>query len=442
MGEFTDDKLTDHHAHICGSECHGNHGPAGADLGTVMRQSVMATLFGASRERRAVLKLLGASAALSLVEQVIPLGALEAMAQEAKAPEKAELTIGFIPISCSAPLLIAAQQGLFKQGGLDVELVKTPGWGVIRDRLGKGDYDAAHVLSPMPLAMSLGLDVAPAAFDLGLIQNTNGQALTLANKHQAQRDPAAWKGFTFGVPFLHSMHNYLLRYYLAEKGIDPDRDVTIKAVPPPEMVAQLKGGVLDGFLSPEPFNQLAVQQGVGFIHLLTKELWDGHPCCGFSVAHKFAEQAPNTYLALLRAVIGAAGFARKAENRKAVASHLAEPAYLNQPEEVLDAIFTGSFADGLGNSRTEPNRIDFNPVPYPGMGVWMLTQMKRWGMVTKDVNYSQIAEQVFRLADAEKLLKDAGFPIESSDRKYVIMGKTFDPASPGPYLSSFAIKRA
>ena len=441
MPKIADSELIDHKSHVCGPDCHSHSEQADADLGSLVRQSVLSTIFGNSPGRRAVLKLLGVSTALSMIEQVIPLGALEAMAQEAKAPEKAELTIGFIPISCSAPLLIAAQQGLFKAGGLDVELVKTPGWGVIRDRLGKGDYDASHVLSPMPLAMSLGVDSPPAAFDLCLIQNTNGQAITLANKHRERRDPKGWKGFTFGVPFPHSMHNFLLRYYLAESGLNPDQDVTIKAVPPPEMVAQLKGGILDGFLSPEPFNQLAVHQEVGFIHLLTREIWDGHPCCGFSVGHKLAEQAPNTYLALLRAVIAAAAFTGKSENLKAVASRLTEPAYLNQPGEVLDAIFTGTFADGLGATRTEPDRIAFNPVPYPSLGIWMLTQMKRWGMVSKDVNYRQIAEQVFRLADAEKLLKEAGFAVGDRDQHYVILGKPFDPTAPDAYLSSFAIRR-
>jgi nitrate/nitrite transport system substrate-binding protein len=439
MSGNKDVEITGHHGHVCGPGCH--HQQPDADLGSLMRQSVVNTIFGKNAGRRTLLKLLGASTALSLIEQVIPFSSIEALGDTLKTPEKVELTIGFIPISCSAPLLIAAQQGLFKEAGLDVELVKTPGWAVIRDRLNKGDYDAAHVLSPMPLSMSLGIDGPPAAFDLCLIQNTNGQAITLASKHQGRRDPKNWKGFTFGVPFPYSMHNYLLRYYIAESGVNPDSDVTIKAVPPPEMVAQLKAGLLDGFLSPEPFNQLAVQQGVGFIHLLTKDIWNGHPCCGFSVAHRFAEQAPNTYLALLQAVIKAAAFVHKSENRSEVANRLTAPAYLNQPAEVLEAIFTGSFADGLGGTHNEPDRIDFNPVPFPSMGIWMLTQMKRWGFLAKDVNYRQIAEQVFRLADAEKLLKDAGFETGDNDRRPVIMGKTFDAASPEAYLSSFAIRR-
>ena len=426
--------------HSCASACSCGHDHGDGGLGDLMRRSVASAVFGRSPARRTLLKLLGTATALSLIDQIVPFGAFDAIADEIRTPEKAELTIGFIPISCSAPLLIAAQQGLFKENGLDVELVKTPGWAVIRDRLMKGDYDGAHVLSPMPLAISLGLDSPPAPFDLGIIQNTNGQAITLALKHQDKRAPSAWKGFNLGVPFTHSMHNYLLRYYLAESGIDPDKDVTIKPVPPPEMVAQLKGGLIDGFLSPEPFNQLAVQQGVGFIQVLTKDIWNGHPCCGFSVPHKLAEQAPNTYVAMLRSVIKAAAFVRKAENRRAVAARLSEPTYLNQPAEVLDAVFTGTFADGLGGTRSEPNRIDFNPTPYPGMAVWMLTQMKRWGFLAKDVDYQHLARQVFRMADAEALLKDAGFATGGGE-SFVILGKPFDASAPDAYLSSFAIKR-
>ena len=384
--------------------------------------------------------MLGTATALSLIEQIVPFGALEALADEVKKPEKTELTIGYIPIVCSAPLLIAAQQGIFKENGLDVELVKTPGWAVIRERLLKGEYDGAHVLSPMPLGLTLGLDVpAPAAFDLALIQNTNGQAITLAMKHQDKRSPASWKGFNLGVPFLHSMHNFLLRYYLADAGLDPDKDVTIKQVPPPEMIAQLKGGLLDGYLSPEPANQLAVQQGVGFIHMLTKDIWNNHPCCGFSVPHTLSEKAPGTYIALLRSIINSAAFVRKTENRLPVAATLSGPTYLNQPQEVLNAVLTGSFADGLGATRNEPNRIDFVSVPYPGLGVWILTQMKRWGYIKQDVNYQDIAQKVFRLADAEALLKKAGFDTGGGN-SFTILGKPFDASAPDAYLSSLAIK--
>jgi nitrate/nitrite transport system substrate-binding protein len=127
------------------------------------------------------------------------------------------------------------------------------------------------------------------------VENINGQAIVLSNEHKDKRDPKQWKGFTFGVPFEYSMHNFLLRYYVAEHGLDPDVDIQIRVVPPPEMVANLRAGNLDGYLSPDPFNQRAVWENIGFIHILTKEIWEGHPCCAFAAPLSFATELPNTY---------------------------------------------------------------------------------------------------------------------------------------------------
>src|SRR5690606_29216590 len=181
-----------------------------------------------------------------------------------------------------------------------------------------GEHDAAHMLSPMPIAITMGAGSNPIPYTMPAVENINGQAITLALRHKERRDPKDWKGFKFAVPFAFSMHNYLLRYYLAEAGIDPDRDVQIRVVPPPEMVANLRADNLDGFLAPDPVNQRAVYDGVGFIHLLSKEIWDGHPCCAFAASEKFVTEMPNTYSALLRAIIDATAYATKHENRKEI----------------------------------------------------------------------------------------------------------------------------
>ena len=174
---------------------------------------------------------------------------------------------------------MAHPMGFYSKHGLNVEVIKTAGWAVIRDKTINKEYDAAHMLSPMPIAISLGVGSNAVPYTVPAIENINGQAITLSVKHKDKRDPKDWKGFKFAVPFDYSMHNYLLRYYLAEHGIDPDTDVQIRAVPPPEMVANLRADNIDGFLGPDPMNQRAVYDGVGFIHMLSKEIWDGHPCC-------------------------------------------------------------------------------------------------------------------------------------------------------------------
>jgi nitrate/nitrite transport system substrate-binding protein len=262
-------------------------------------------------------------------------------------------------------------------------------------------------------------------------------------KHKDKRDPKQWKGFKFAVPFDYSMHNYLLRYYLAEAGLDPDKDVQIRSVPPPEMVANLRADNIDGFLAPDPVNQRAVYDGVGFIHLLTKELWDGHPCCAFAASKEFITTAPNSYRALLRAIVDATAYAAKPENRKQIAEAIAAPNYLNQPVTVVEQVLTGTFADGLGNIQKVPDRINFDPFPYQSFAIWIMTQMKRWGQVKGDVDYAKVAREVFLTTDAAKLMKEAGMKVPASNtKKFSVMGKEFDPSKPEAYLASFAIKRS
>jgi nitrate/nitrite transport system substrate-binding protein len=274
------------------------------------------------------------------------------------------------------------------------------------------------------------------------IQNVNGQAITLAMKHKDNRDPKNWKGFKLAVPFDYSMHNFLLRYYLAEAGLNPDTDVQIRVVPPPEMVANLRAGNIDGYLGPDPFNQRAVYDEVGFIHLLTKDLWEGHPCCAFGTSTEFIQKNPNTFAALYRSVLTAAAMARDPKNRELIAKVIAPQAYLNQPEIVLTQVLTGKFADGLGNIKNVPDRADFDPMPWQSMAVWMLTQMQRWGYIKGDVNYKQIAEKVFLLTDAKKRMKELDQKVpEGAYPKFKIMGREFDPGKAAEYAKSFPISK-
>ena len=412
-------------------------------LTRVVEGAVMRALFPEDTTRRAFLTAVGASTALAAVAQFLPIGAATDAFAQGGALEKKDLKVGFIPITCATPIIMAAPMGFYTKQGLNVEVVKTAGWAVIRDKTLNKEYDAAHMLSPMPLAISLGVGSNAIPYTMPAVENINGQAITLAMKHKDKRDPKSWKGFKFAVPFDYSMHNYLLRYYLAEHGIDPDTDVQIRAVPPPEMVANLRADNIDGFLAPDPVNQRAVYDGVGFIHLLSKEIWDGHPCCAFAASREFVNASPNTYGALLKAIIEATAFAAKPENRKAIAEAIAPANYLNQPVTVVEQVLTGTFADGLGNVRRVPDRIDFDPFPWESFAVWIMTQMKRWGQIKGDVDYKAVAAQVFLATDAAKLMREAGLtPPEATSKSFVVMGKTFDPDKPDAYLASFAIKRS
>lgn len=413
-------------------------------LARAVESAVVRSVFGHSElSRRSFAAMLGGSALAAAIAAVFPIDkAKAAILDNLGKPEKTKLKVGFVPITCATPIIMAKPLGFYEKYGLDVDVIKTAGWAVARDKSLNNEYDASHMLTPMPLAITMGAGATAMPFIMPAIGNINGQAIVLRNDHKGKNDPKQWKGFKFGVPFEFSMHNFLLRYYVAEAGLDPDTDIQIRVVPPPEMVANLRAGNLDGYLSPDPFNQRAVWEKVGFIHMLTKEIWDGHPCCAFACPQKFATDLPNTYGNLVKALIDATQYASNKENRKEISAAIAPANYLNQPVPVIEQVMTGRYADGLGNIKDVPDRIDFDPFPWHSMGVWILTQMKRWGYIEGDVDYKGIAEQVYLTADCGKLMKDLGMEVpETTYKSYTIMGKTFDPEKPEEYVQSFPIKR-
>jgi nitrate/nitrite transport system substrate-binding protein len=411
----------------------------------IVASAVLRAAFPQATTRRALLRSVGAGGLMAALGQFFPLDtATEIFAQGAPGPiEKKALKIGFIPITCATPIIMAHPMGFYAKHGLDVEVVKTAGWAVVRDKTINKEYDASHMLSPMPIAISLGLGSQPIPFTVPAIENINGQGIALAIKHKDRRDPKDWKGFKLAIPFDYSMHNYLLRYYLAEHGLDPDTDVQLRSVPPPEMVANLRADNIDGFLAPDNICQRAIYDGAGFLHLLSKEIWDGHPCCAFAASREFISQAPNSFAALTRAIVDATAFSSKPENRKSIADAIAPANYLNAPPIVLEQVLTGTYADGLGNVKTDPKRVDFDPFPWQSFAVWMLTQMKRWGQIKGDVDYRTIAEQVYLATDTAKVMSEMGLaPPATAYKSFKVMGKAFDPDKPADYVASFAIKRA
>ncbi|CZZ88346.1 ABC transporter substrate-binding protein [Bordetella ansorpii] len=419
--------------------------PEHAAQDRAVESAVMRALFPNDALRRRFLRAVGSGTALAAVASLFPLAAAkEAFAQGTGPLEKQKLKVGFIPITCATPIIMAHPMGFYAKQGLDVEVVKTAGWALVRDKAMSGEYDAAHMLSPMPLAITLGAGTSSAQpWTMPAVENINGQAITLSMKHKDRRDPKSWKGFKLAVPFDYSMHNYLLRYYLAEHGIDPDQDVQIRSVPPPEMVANLRADNIDGFLAPDPVNQRAVYDGVGFIHTLSRTIWDGHPCCAFAASRQFVTGMPNTYQALLKAIIEATAYARLPAHRKEIAAAISTPNYLNQPVTVVEQVLTGTFADGLGNVMNVPERIDFDPMPWQSFAVWILTQMKRWGQIKGEVDYAKIANDVFLATDAVRLMREAGLtPPSGTTKPFSVMGKPFDASQPEAYLAGFPIRRS
>ncbi|MGB7182348.1 MAG: CmpA/NrtA family ABC transporter substrate-binding protein [Burkholderiaceae bacterium] len=412
-------------------------------LAACVESAILKGLFKTDTERRHFIRAVGAGTAAAAIGTLLPMDKVKAAIVDAKGPlEKKTLNVGFVPITCATPIIMAKPLEFYKKYGLDVNVIKTAGWAVSRDKSLSGEYDAAHMLTPMPLAITAGAGSTATPWTMPAVENINGQAITLAMKHKDKQDPKQWKGFKFGVPFEYSMHNFLLRYYVAEAGLDPDQDIQIRVVPPPEMVANLRAGNLDGYLSPDPFNQRAVYDGVGFIYKLTKEIWEGHPCCAFAASQKFIDETPNTFLALFKSIIDATAYSADHANRIEIAKAISPKNYLNQPTTVVQQVLTGRYADGLGNVKNDPDRIGFDAFPYHSFAIWILTQMKRWGYIKGEVNYEALAKQVYLATDAQAVMADMGLTApKTTSKTYVLMGKTFDPDKPEAYIDSFAIKR-
>jgi nitrate/nitrite transport system substrate-binding protein len=408
-----------------------------AALSSAVDTTLMHGLFPEPALRRALLKSVGAATLLGALASILPLDALKAIAQENKPLEKVKLNVGFLPITCAAPLIYGEQLGAYAKEGLEVTLQKIPGIALIRDKMISGELDISQQVMPVALTMSAGLGGITQSIKVLTILNQNGNSLVLANKHKDNRDPKNWRGFTFAVPFDQSHQALQLRNYLAAHGLDPDNDVKYRVVPPTEYVSNLRVGSIDGFFGGEPGGQRAVYEGAGFIHLISKEIWDGHPCCSVTAPESWIKANPNSFMAFYRAIIAASLHVARQENRDGMAKLLAQPQYLNAPELVLEQVLTGRYADGLGVIKNDPGRVDYQPFPHYAAAVWLMVQLRRWNMLKEDVDYKKLAEQVMLASDAAKIMREQGAtPPEIAFGKETILGTTFDSSKPEEYLKT------
>lgn len=400
--------------------------------------SMIVGLFPEPMSRRRFLSAVGASTATAALATMLPMDSLTAMAAETPVPEKSEINVGFLPLTCATPLIMGKELGIFEKWGLKANLVKNPGIAVIRDKLINGELDISEQVMNAPISVTMGIGSVADETSVMSTLNVQGNSLVLAMQHVENRDPKNWKGFTFGVPFEHSQQAMLLRYIIAEAGLDPDKDVQLRVIPSSEYASQLRAGNVDGFLGGEPGGQRIVYEGAGFIHALSKDLWPGHPCCMTVARAAWINEFPNTYLAAYRAVIESSVYVNNPANRGGISEVLAPANYLNAPEVVIEQVISGKYADGLGNVREVADRILFDPFPYTSTALWLMTQMKRWGYIEGDVDFKQIADKVMLATEATKRYEEIGLTAPDPYRTEMIMGKEFNPNEPNKYLESFA----
>ena len=243
--------------------------------------------------------------------------------------EKSRLELGFIPLTDCAPLVVAKEKGFFARQGLDVSLSKESSWANIRDKVCTGMLDGAQMLAAMPLLSALdNFSCEPMVTSISL--DLNGNAITvskelygrmlasgeedldsamgtaLALKKVIEKDKAANRPpLTFAVVFPQSSHNYLLRYWMSSAGIDPDKDVRITVVPPPQVGHYLRAGMINGCCVGEPWNSYAVAEGLGRTLITSYDIWNNHPEKVFAVTRQWAESNPNTHIAVITALLQA-----------------------------------------------------------------------------------------------------------------------------------------
>ncbi len=280
-----------------------------------------------------------------------------------KVAPRRELRLGFVPLTDCAPLVMAHELGLFRNYGLRVRLCRELGWASIRDKIIYGDLEAAHALAAMPLVATLGFGSIRCDCLTGLVLNLHGNAITLSNDlwKRGVRDANTLreeiarshreKTLTFGAVFSFSSHRHLLRKWLSVAGINPDRNVRIVIVPPPQMVTNLQSGNLDGFCVGEPWNSAAVQVRAGWCAAVSAELDPGHPEKVLMVRREFAEKREEEHLALLAALLDACEYCAAPENHKEIITTLARPEYVDAPAAVLRRGLSGPFDFGRGHVR-------------------------------------------------------------------------------------------
>ncbi|NUB45715.1 ABC transporter substrate-binding protein [Fertoebacter nigrum] len=413
--------------------------------------------------------------------------------------EKDELTLGFIKLTDMAPLAIAKEKGFFEDEGLYVTLEPQANWKVLLDGVISGQLDGAHMLAGQPIAASIGYGtsaklVTPFSMDL------NGNAITVSNAVWELMKPAVPMGadgkpqhpisaaalkpvlesyaadgkpFNLGMVFPVSTHNYELRYWLAAGGINPGYyspddvsgqiagDVLISVTPPPQMPATLEAGTIDGYSVGEPWNQAAVQKGIGVPVITDADIWKNNPEKVFGLTAAFVQENPQTTLALTKALIRAAMWLDEGDNanRAEAVEILSRPEYVGADAAVIANSMTGTFEFEKGDTRPAP---DFNvffrynaTYPFQSDAVWYLTQMRRWGQIAEpqtDAWFAERAAEVYmpavylkaaRLLVDEGLANEADFPWDSDGYRAptaeFIDGVTYDGRAPNAYLESLPI---
>ncbi|MBF2027622.1 MAG: ABC transporter substrate-binding protein [Oscillatoriales cyanobacterium C42_A2020_001] len=373
--------------------------------------------------------------------------------------EKVNLDIGFVPLTDCAPLVVAKEMGFFAKHGLEeVTLSREPSWKAVLEGMASKRLDAAQMVAGMPLAMTLGFGgKAPLPMVTSLVLSRNGNAITL-DRDLFDQGVRSLEDFanhikqtpditnTLGIVHATSMHNLMLRYWLAAGGINPDQDVTLSVIPPAQMISNLIANNIAGYCAGEPWNSRAVFEGQGVIVATDLDIWAGHPEKVLGVQEEWANQHPRTYLAMVKALLEACEYCDDRRNREEILQLLCKPEYIGSAPEYTRPGFIDPYSYGMDEEprsllRFNQFYVDSSNYPQPSESLWILTQLARWGITPFPKNWVEILQRTHRLDVYREAAQQVGLPPSEPHRKpfQLFDEVVFNPDDPISYLNNFAI---
>ena len=379
-------------------------------------------------------------------------------AQGSDAPEKKEVKIGFIPLTDCASVVMASVMGFDKKHGVTIIPTKEASWAGVRDKLVNGELDFAHVLYGLVYGVHLGLAGPKKDMAVLMTLNHNGQAITLSKKLAdkgavngaglARLMAAEKREYTFAQTFPTGTHAMWLYYWLAANGIDPMKDAEVITVPPPQMVANMRVGNMDGFCVGEPWNHRAIMDGIGFTATTTQDIWKDHPEKVLGTTSEFVQKYPNTARAVTAAILEASRWIDESlANKTRMAETIAGKAYVNTGVDAINQRILGRYQDGLGKTWDDPNHMKFYNdgavnFPYLSDGMWFLTQHKRWGLLKAHPDYLGVAKAINRMDVYRQAATATKTPLPKSDMRShkLVDGVVWDGKDPARYADGFKLK--
>ena len=421
----------------------------------LLPEATTPTVADANPTRRKLIQSIGSASILSLIDPMVKAGA---WAAGSDAPEKTDVKVSFIALTDCSSVVMANHLGLDKKYGVKIVPTKEASWAAIRDKLVNGENDMSHILYGLVYGLQMGIGGQQKDMSVLMSINNNGQAISLSKAlyKKGVTDGASLKilmdkekrDYTFAQTFPTGTHAMWLYYWLANYGINPFKDAKITTVPPPQMVANMRSGNMDGFCVGEPWNARAIIDDVGFTAITTQAIWQDHPEKVLGSTGDFAKRYPNTCRAVVSAMLEASKYIdASTSNKHTTAEVVSAPSFINTDINVIQDRMMGRYNNGIGKTWDDPHAMKFYNdgmanYPYLSDGIWFMTQHKRWGLLKEHPDYLAVAKKVNNIALYKEAATATKTPLPKGDMRSskLFDGIVWNGSNPAAYADSFKIK--